>query len=140
MAKAKKAAETKPAAKKAAPKAAPKAAAKPVAAPKAVKDTAYSKTALVAHIAEETGLSKKEVGAVLDSLKGAINAHLRKGAVGSFTLPGLLKIKTLKVPARKAQKGVPNPFKPGETMDVAARPASVKTKVLPLKALKDMVN
>lgn len=131
MATAKKAAVTKPAAKKAA--------AKP-AAPKAVKDTAYTKTALITHIAEETGLGKKEVAAVLDSLKGAIHAHLRKGAVGAFTLPGLLKIKTLKVPARKAQKGVPNPFKPGETMDVAARPASVKTKVLPLKALKDMVN
>lgn len=146
MAKAKKATEAKPAAKKAAAKpAAKKAAAKPAAAKatataKTVKDTAYSKTALIAHIAEETGLGKKDVGAVLDSLKGAINAHVRKGAVGSFTLPGLLKIKTLKVPARKAQKGVPNPFKPGETMDVAARPASVKTKVLPLKALKDMVN
>ena len=42
--------------------------------------------------------------------------------------------------ARKAQKGVPNPFRPGETMDVAARPASVQVKVRPLKKLKDMAS
>ena len=131
MAKAKKTASKKTAAKPA-KTAAP-------AAPKAIKEP-YTKTALVNHIAEDTGLSKKEVGAVLESLKHVIHGHIRKTGAGSFTLPGLLKIKTQKVPARKAQKGIPNPFKPGETMDVAARPASIKTKVLPLKALKDMAN
>ena len=49
------------------------------------------------------------------------------------------KIKTVKKPARKAQKGVPNPFRPGELMDIAAKPASTKVKVRPLKNLKDMV-
>ena len=34
---------------------------------------------------------------------------------------------------------VPNPFRPGELMDVKAKPASTRVKVLPLKALKDMV-
>jgi hypothetical protein len=43
-----------------------------------------------------------------------------------------------KKPARKAQKGVPNPFRPGELMDVAAKPASIRVKALPLKKLKDM--
>lgn len=127
MAKAKKAAPKKTAAKKAPAK------------PKAVKE-AFTKTALLNHIADETGLSKKDVNAVLESLKGAIHGHIRKGAIGSFTLPGLLKIKTQKVPARRAQKNVPNPFRPGETMDVAARPAFIKTKVLALKGLKDMAN
>ena len=75
---------------------------------------------------------------ILEDLSGVIERHLRKRGVGSFTLPGLLKIKTVKVPARKAQKNVPNPFRPGETMDVAARPASVKVRVTPLKKLKDM--
>jgi hypothetical protein len=55
-----------------------------------------------------------------------------------FTLPGLLKIKTVKKPARPARKGVPNPFKPGELMDVAAKPASVRVKITPLKKVKDM--
>ena len=30
-----------------------------------------------------------------------------------ITLPGILNIKTVKKPARKAQKNVPNPFRPG---------------------------
>ena len=33
---------------------------------------------------------------------------------------------------------VQNPFRPGETMDVKAKPASTSVKVLPLKKLKDM--
>ena len=47
--------------------------------------------------------------------------------------------KRKKVPAKPARKGVPNPFKPGELMDVAAKPASTKIKVRPLKNLKEMV-
>ena len=50
----------------------------------------------------------------------------------------ILKIKTVKKPARPAQKNVPNPFQPGTTMDVAAKPASVQVKALALKKLKDM--
>ena len=42
------------------------------------------------------------------------------------------------VPARPAQKGVPNPFKPGELMDRPAKPAYSKVKVRALKLLKDM--
>ena len=97
-----------------------------------------TKTQLYAEIAENTGLAKKDVAAVFDELAVAVERHVKKGAVGQFTLPGLLKIKTVKKPARKAQKGVPNPFRPGETMDGAAKPASVQVKALALKKLKDM--
>lgn len=97
-----------------------------------------TKTQVLNEISENTGLSKKEVNAVLDELGIVIERHIKKRAVGEFTLPGLLKIKTVKKPAQKAKKGVPNPFRPGETMDVAAKPASTKVKVLPLKKLKDM--
>ena len=93
----------------------------------------------MSEISENTDLSKKQVTAVLDELKDLIERHVKKGSTGEFTLPGLLKIKTVKKPARKARKGVPNPFRPGEVMDVAAKPASTKVKVLPLKALKDFV-
>jgi nucleoid DNA-binding protein len=93
----------------------------------------------LSEISENTDLSKKQVTAVLDELKDLIERHVKKGSTGEFTLPGLLKIKTVKKPARKARKGVPNPFRPGEVMDVAAKPASTKVKVLPLKALKDFV-
>ena len=100
---------------------------------------AMTKTEILAQIAENTGLAKKDVSAVLDELGVVIDRHVRKRAVGAFTLPGLLKIKTVKKPATKAKKGVPNPFRPGETMDVAAKPASVRVKITPLKKLKDMV-
>ena len=99
----------------------------------------YTKTAILTEIAENTDLSKKQVSAVLDELSDLIERHIKKGGVGEFTMPGLLKIKTVKRPAKKAQKGVPNPFRPGETMDVAAKPASTRVKVLPLKGLKDFV-
>ncbi len=99
---------------------------------------AMSKTQLIAELADNTGIGKKEVKSVLDELSAIVERHIKKRAVGNFTLPGLLKVKTVKVPARKAQKNVPNPFRPGETMDVAARPNSVKVRVTPLKKLKDM--
>lgn len=103
----------------------------------AVKEP-MTKSAVVAEIAENTGLSKKEVQAVFNELSDVVERHVKKGACGMFTLPGLVKIKTVKKPARKAQKNVPNPFRPGELMDVAAKPATVKVKALPLKKLKDM--
>ena len=97
-----------------------------------------TKTALYSEIADTTGLTKKQVSAVFDELSSQIERHLRKRGPGTFTIPGLLKIKTVKKPATKARKGVPNPFRPGETMDVAAKPATTKVKVLPLKKLKEM--
>lgn len=99
----------------------------------------FSKGAILGEIADKTELTKKQVGAVFDELGDLIQRHVKKGGAGQFVLPGMLKIKTVKKPARKARKGVPNPFRPGELMDVAAKPASTKVKVLPLKALKDMV-
>ena len=56
----------------------------------------------------------------------------------TITIPGLMKIEKKKVPARPAQTGVPNPFKPGELMDRPAKPAYSKVKVRALKLLKDM--
>ena len=99
----------------------------------------YSKSQLLGEIANNTDLSKKQVGEVMDELSALIERHVKKGSAGEFTLPGLLKIKTVKKPARKARKGIPNPFRPGEIMDIAAKPASTKVKVLPLKGLKKFV-
>ena len=113
------------------------------AAPKAKKLSAikqkFTKTAILAELADKTELSKKQVQSVLDELSDLIQRHVKKGSAGEFTMPGLLKIKTVIKPARKARKGVPNPFKPGELMDIAAKPKSTKIKVLPLKGLKEFV-
>ena len=78
------------------------------------------------------------MNSVLDELAVIIERHIKKRAVGEFALPGLLKIKTVKKPAKKARKGV-NPFT-GEATTFKARPASTGVKVTALKRLKDMSN
>ncbi len=137
MATAKKKVTKKKAVKKKVAKRAVKKAAAPEKKIKAIKD-AYTKTQLYAHISEETGLARKDVARVFDSLGDVINGHIKSRGAGEFKVPGLLKIKVNKKPATKARKNVPNPFRPGELMDVAAKPARKVVKVLPLKALKDM--
>jgi nucleoid DNA-binding protein len=97
-----------------------------------------NKSQILEEISQSTGLARKQVSAVLDELGTIIGKHIRKGGVGQFTLPGLLKVKAVKKPAQPARKNVPNPFKPGETMNVPAKPASVRVRILPLKKLKEM--
>jgi nucleoid DNA-binding protein len=100
---------------------------------------APNKTEVLTAIAEATKQNKKVVVAVLDALNAEIKKALSSRGAGIFTIHGLVKIERKKVPAKPARKGVPNPFKPGELMDVAAKPASTKIKVRPLKNLKEMV-
>ena len=109
----------------------------PVKKIKAIKER-YTKTELLTQIADSTELSKKEVASVLNELTDIIEGHIKKRACGEFVLPGLMKIITVKKPAKKARKNVPNPFKPGELMDTAAKPASIQVKVRPLKKMKEM--
>ena len=97
----------------------------------------YTKTEILNEISENTSLSKKEVAAVLEELSVLIERHVKKRAAGEFTLPGLLKTKSVQRPARPARKNVPNPFRPGEMMDIPRKPASIRVKVLPLKKLKE---
>lgn len=94
-----------------------------------------TKTQITASIADSTGLSRKQVGDVLAELETLIEGSIKKRAIGEFTLPGLMKITTVKKPAVKARKGL-NPFTGEETM-FKAKPASVAVKVRPLKKLKE---
>lgn len=107
--------------------------------PGAIKEK-YTKSQILNEIAENTELSRKDVSNVLDELTDLIERHIKKRGCGEFTIPGLLKIVTKKKPAQKAKKNVPNPFRPGEMMDVAAKPASIQVKVRPLKKLKDFAS
>ena len=102
----------------------------------AKKNAAPTKSEILAQIAKDTDLSRKQVGAVFESLNGIIKKSL-KGA-GLFTMPGLLKMKVVKRPATKAREGV-NPFT-GEKMVFKAKPASKKVRAVPLKSLKGFVN
>jgi hypothetical protein len=104
-----------------------------------VAKKAPSKTEILTNVAAASGIAKKDVAKVLEALAAEIKKNLTARGPGMFAIPGLVKIERKKVPARAAQKGVPNPFKPGELMDRPAKPASVKVKVRALKSLKDMV-
>ena len=100
---------------------------------------AMTKSQMLSEIAENTELSKRNVASVFDALETVIERHVKKGSVGYCTVPGLMKIKTVKKPVQQAKQNVPNPFRPGEFMDVQAKPASTRVKILALKKLKDMV-
>jgi len=108
------------------------------AAAKSTTKKPPSKTEILVAIADATGVTKKQVAAVLEALTAEIKKSLGNRGPGAFAIPGLVKIEKKKVPARPAQKNVPNPFKPGEFMDRAAKPAYNKVKVRALKSLKDM--
>lgn len=102
------------------------------------KAKALTKTEIRQLLAQQTGLAARQVQEVLDHLQETILTEVKR--TGTFSLPGLVKIVKVYKPATPAQKGVPNPFKPGELMDRPAKPASNKVKVRPLKMLKDAVN
>jgi len=116
--------------KKAAGKTAKKNAAK-------ASDKPTTKSEALGYIADQTGLTKKDVGAVFDSLSGLIKRDLKKNGPGVFSVPGLMKIKVVRKPATKARKGI-NPFTGEETV-FKAKPARNVVKIGALKALKDMV-
>ena len=128
---AKKAAKKAPARKKAVAK--KKAAPVKKAAP-AIK-AKMTKSQIVASLAESTGLSKKQVVSVMDEMDLLVERSIKKRSVGEFTIPGMMKITTVKKPARKARKGI-NPFT-GEATTFKAKPASVAVKVRPLKKMKE---
>ena len=97
-----------------------------------------TKAQLLSAIAEDTNLTRRQVTDVMNSLSGQMYRHIKKRGPGTFTLPGLMKIKTVRKPARKARKGI-NPFT-GEETTFAAKPAHTVVKIQPLKGLTDMAN
>ena len=96
-----------------------------------------SKGDVFSTIAAHTGLARKQVAGVFDTMGEIIKADLGKGC-GMFAVPGMMKITVVKKPATKGGMR-PNPFKPGEMMEVKPKPARKVVKVRPLRALKAMV-
>jgi nucleoid DNA-binding protein len=95
-----------------------------------------SKSEVLSTIAEETGLNRKQVSAVFDSLGNLIGKNIGKKGPGLFTVPGLLKITIKNKPAEKARKGI-NPFTKQEQM-FKAKPARRIVRIKALKNLKEM--
>ena len=132
----KKVAAVKAPAKKAAPKKAVVKAAAPKKKSTAAIKEKMTKSQIFTDIAESTELSRKQVAAVFDELDLLISRSISKKGLGEFTIPGLMKVTTVKKPAKKARKGI-NPFT-GVEQVFKAKPASIAVKVRPLKKLKEM--
>ncbi|MGV6826105.1 MAG: HU family DNA-binding protein [bacterium] len=97
-----------------------------------------TKTQIITAIAEDTGLTKKDVQGVFSSLSDLMTRHIQKRGSGEFAIPDTgVKIRRVKKPARKARMGR-NPAT-GEEMMIAAKPASTAVKVTALKSLKDVI-
>ena len=116
-----------------------KAAAKPAASNGKIasSDKARTKSEIYRELSEHSGVGKKEVVAIFDTMNEMIKKDLGRRGPGTFTVPGLLKLRVVRKPATKARKGV-NPFT-GEPTVFKAKPARNVVKATPLKSLKDMV-
>ena len=109
--------------------------AKKKAAKKAVK--ARTKSEVFSELADTAELTRKQIAGVFEDMAGIIKKDLGKRGPGTFTVPGLMKIRVVRKAATKARKGI-NPFT-GEEMMFKAKPARNVVKVTALKNLKDMV-
>ena len=95
-----------------------------------------TKAAIMGELADKTGMTKKQVGAVLEALLGVIKRELGRRGPGEFVIPDMLKLKVRKVAARKGAKvRIPST---GEII-IKDIPASKKLRATPLKKLKDLV-
>ena len=100
--------------------------------------TKLSKSQVFEALAEDSGIAKSEIKKVWSSLERLIEASICEQGYGQFTLPGLMKVTTVRRPAIKARRGI-NPFTKEETW-FKAKPASTGVRIRPLKKLKGFAN
>ena len=94
-----------------------------------------SKTEMIEALASDSGLEKKQVNVVLESLSNLVYRELK--ADREVTIPGLMKLTTVRKEAVPEREGI-NPFTKEKTI-FKAKPARTVVKPRPLKALKDAV-
>jgi nucleoid DNA-binding protein len=105
---------------------------------KTAKSKGLTKSAIYQELADSSGVARKQVAAVFDSLSAIIKRQLKKDG-DVITIPGLLKLRLVKKKAIKGGKTIPNPFRPGEMIVTKDKPARNVIKASALKSLKDMV-
>ena len=96
-----------------------------------------TKAQIIATLAESSGLDKRTVGSVFDALTDLVKKQLTAGGPGEVVIPGLVKLKAKATPATQDRPGV-NPFTKAPTT-IKGKPASLKIRATPIKALKDLV-
>ena len=96
-----------------------------------------TKGSIYKDISTITGLTRKQVVHVFDTLNEMMKADLGKKGCGSFNLFGLAKMRTVNKPATKTRKGK-NPFT-GEEITIKAKPASRKVRIRAMKGLNESI-
>jgi nucleoid DNA-binding protein len=99
---------------------------------KSTKKT-MTKSQFVAHIAEKTQLTKKQVDAVLAEVVSTITDQL-KGA-GKFVFPGLARMTRVFVEKKEGGQKKINPLTKTEYI-TKEKPAHYKVNIRPIKAMK----
>lgn len=94
-----------------------------------------TKTELMGHLSEKTGLAKKDVQKVFEEFEKFVHSEMGAKGSGKVSLSGFVKFERKDVAAKPARE-VRNP-RTGEMMMSAPKPASKKVKASALKALKD---
>ena len=98
-----------------------------------------TKGQIVTHLAEQTGLMRKQVSALFDVLANLAKKELGKKGPGEFAiLPGMVKAKVRTKAAVKAGKWI-NPFTKQEEIR-KAKPARRVVRLAALKNLKGVVD
>ena len=100
--------------------------------------TKLSKSQMFEALAEDSGVTKSEVKKVWGSLERLIEASICERGYGQFTLPGLMKVTTVRRPAIKARRGI-NPFTKEEIW-FKAKPATTGVRIRALKKMKGFAN
>ena len=100
--------------------------------------TKLSKSQMFEALAEDSGVPKSEVKKVWGSLERLIEASICERGYGQFTLPGLIKVTTVRRPAIKARRGI-NPFTKEEIW-FKAKPATTGVRIRALKKIKGFAN
>ena len=96
-----------------------------------------TKTEIVGALSETTGLTKQQVNDFFDALTELIGKNLQEGGPEVFNIPGMMKVKVVRKPAKPEREGI-DPFTK-EKRIFKAQPAKNVVKVSPLQKLNDLV-
>ncbi len=110
-------------------------AAKPAGKKSGGKKT-MTKSQFVAHLADKTGITKKQVDSVLTEIIDTITNQVSSKGPGKFVFPGLCRVTVTHKPAVKGGETKINRLTGAEYV-TKDKPAYNQVKLRPVKALKD---
>jgi nucleoid DNA-binding protein len=100
------------------------------------KKKPMTKSAFIGEVADKTGLTKKQIEAVLHQMVETIKHQLGPKGPGKLVVPGLARLSLSQVKAVQGGQKKINPLTKTEYI-TKDRPAFNKVRINPIKALKE---